>query len=503
MSNTPPLPVVPLWINGMARAGRGTEQAVVNNPASGQAIASVPCATQDDVNEAVTIAQKAFIEWRKTPALRRSRILQKFLHLMQSHTNEFAVLISQEHGKTIADAVGSLTRGIEVIEFACGIPHLQKGEFAENVGSEVDCYSLRQPLGVCVGITPFNFPAMVPLWMFPLAIATGNSFILKPSEKTPSLAVRMGMLLKEAGLPDGVFQVLHGMQSTVQSLLLHPEVKAVSFVGSTPVAKYIYTTGTEQGKRVQALGGAKNHAVVLADADIDFAAEAIIGAGYGSAGERCMAISVVIAVGDAAPPLVKALQSRAAKLKVGCGQAVGVEMGPVISRPHQKRILQYIEEGLSAGAQLVLDGRNCTVPGFEQGFFVGATLFDHVSPNMSIYREEIFGPVLCVVRVPTLDDAIRLINTCPYANGTALFTQSGALARHFENTIEVGMVGINVPIPVPMAFFSFGGWKSSLFGDHAVHGMEGIRFYTQTKTITRRWGNPNSGAGSFTLPTMG
>ena len=390
-----------------------------------------------------------------------------------------------------------------MIEFATGIPHLLKGEFSENVGTEVDSFSLRQPVGVCAGITPFNFPAMVPLWMFPVALACGNTFVLKPSERDPSLSLRMAELLREAGLPDGVFNVVHGDKAAVDALLAHAEVKAISFVGSTPIAKYIYETGARNGKRVQALGGAKNHAVVLPDADLAFATEAIIGAGYGSAGERCMAISAVVAVGEAAEPLVKRLAERAARVSVGPGTVPNIEMGPVVTRAARDRIVGCIDAGVAEGAMLVVDGRGVAVPGHADGFFVGPTLFDQVTPAMSVYREEIFGPVLVVVRVESLAEAIALINASDYANGTAIFTRSGHAARRFQQDVEVGMVGVNVPIPVPMAFFSFGGWRASLFGDLHVHGMDGVRFYTRLKTLTSRWPDDGSAAPGFHMPMMG
>jgi malonate-semialdehyde dehydrogenase (acetylating)/methylmalonate-semialdehyde dehydrogenase len=427
--------------------------------------------------------------------------MMRFRELMESHRKDLAKIITQEHGKTLADAEGEITRGIEVIEFATGIAHLLKGEFSENVGTDVDSYSIRQPLGVCAGITPFNFPAMVPCWMFPVAIACGNTFVLKPSERDPTMSIRMAELLAEAGLPAGVFNVLHGDKEAVDGLLAHPLVRAVSFVGSTPIAKYIYETGARHGKRVQALGGAKNHAVVLPDADLAFATEAIIGAGYGSAGERCMAISAVVAVGEVADPLVERLAERARRVAVGPGDAANIEMGPVITCAAKDRIKGYIDGGVDEGAALVVDGRDAGVAG--NGFFVGPTLFDQVKPSMAIYRDEIFGPVLSVVRVESLTDAIALINANPYANGTAIFTRSGHAARKFQQDIEVGMVGINVPIPVPMAFHTFGGWRASLFGDLNVHGMDGVRFYTRGKTITSRWPDDGSAAPGFHMPMMG
>jgi malonate-semialdehyde dehydrogenase (acetylating)/methylmalonate-semialdehyde dehydrogenase len=401
------------------------------------------------------------------------------------------------------DAMGSVQRGIEVVEFAAGAPHLLKGEHSEMVGRDVDAYSCLQPLGVCAGITPFNFPAMVPLWMFPVAVACGNTFVLKPSEKDPSASVKMAELLAEAGLPDGVFNIVHGDKEAVDAILAHPDIKAVSFVGSTPVAKYIYTTAAAAGKRVQALGGAKNHAVVLPDADLDFTADALAGAAYGSAGERCMAISVAVAVGASGDPLIARLADKARGLKVGPGTAEGMDMGPLVTRAHRDRVRGYIDAGVSEGAELVVDGRGLVVAGHEQGFFLGPALFDRVTPEMAIYKDEIFGPVLVVVRVETLDEAIDLLNRNPYGNGCAVFTRSGAVARRFEEEVEVGMVGINVPIPVPMSFFSFGGWKQSLFGDLHVHGKEGVKFYTRTKAITSRWPRTDAVASSYIMPTMG
>ena len=496
------IPTIGYFINGKKAEATSTRSGEVTNPATGAVTKKVSFANVKDIDTAVQAAKAAFPAWRATPPLRRARVMQKFLALMQANLQELAVLASEEHGKTVPDAVGSVTRGIEVIEFACGIPHLQKGEHSENVGTEVDCHSLRQPLGVCAGITPFNFPAMVPLWMFPVAIATGNTFVLKPSEKVPSCSMRMAELFKEAGLPDGVFNIVHGDKEAVDSLLNHPDVKAISFVGSTPIAQYIYETCAKNGKRVQALGGAKNHAVVMPDADLDFTADALVGAGYGSAGERCMAISVVVAVGGIADALVAKVKEKALKIEVGPGDKKGVEMGPLVTKVHRDKVKGYIDMGEKEGATLVLDGRGKVVPGFEQGFYLGVTLLDNVKPNMTVYKEEIFGPVLSVVRVETLEDAIALVNSCPFANGTAMFTASGGAARKFETEIEVGMVGINVPIPVPMAFFSFGGWKASLFGDYSVHGMDGVRFYTRPKVVTTRWTTSDVGV-KLNMPTLG
>jgi malonate-semialdehyde dehydrogenase (acetylating)/methylmalonate-semialdehyde dehydrogenase len=494
------LDTVPVWIQGkpVSSAERHGE---VFNPATGQVTKRVVFADAGLVNKAVQAASAALPAWRDTPPLRRARVMQEFLNLLKKNQRQLAAIVTDEHGKTLPDAMGSVQRGIEVVEFACGIPHLLKGEYAENVGTQVDTHTLRQPVGVCAGITPFNFPVMVPLWMFPMAIACGNTFILKPSEKVPSASIRMAELFKEAGLPDGVFNVLHGGKETVDALLAHPGIHAVSFVGSTPIARYIYETCARHGKRVQALGGAKNHAVVLPDADLEFAADALIGAAYGSAGERCMAISAVVAVGAAGDPLVKLLEKKARAIKVGAGDAEGVDMGPLVTGQHRDKVAGYVDAGVKEGAKLVLDGRKQSIP--ERGFFLGTSLFDEVKPEMSVYKDEIFGPVLVVLRVNSLEEAIDVVNSNPYANGTALFTESGGAARRFANEIQVGMVGINVPIPVPVAFFSFGGWKSSLFGDLHVHGVESIKFYTRTKVVTTRWPHQDTPAPGFHMPTLG
>ena len=493
------LDIVPVWIHGKP-VTPPSRHGEVFNPATGQVTKRVVYADAGIVDSAVKAATAAFPEWRDTPPLRRARVLQKFLQLLQANQKQLARLVTEEHGKTLPDAMGSVQRGIEVVEFACGIPHLLKGEYAENVGTQVDTHTLRQPVGVCAGITPFNFPVMVPLWMFPMAIACGNAFILKPSEKVPSASVRMAELFKEAGLPDGVLNVLHGDKAAVDAILNHPGIHAVSFVGSTPIAKYIYETCARNGKRVQALGGAKNHAVVLPDADLEFAADALIGAAYGSAGERCMAISAVVAVGAAGDPLVQLLSDKAKKIKVGPGDKEGVDMGPLVTCQHRDKVAGYIEAGLKEGAKMVVDGR----PGAKQeGFFLGTTLFDQVKPEMSIYKDEIFGPVLVVLRANTIDEAIALVNRNPYANGTAIFTESGGAARRFTDEIQVGMVGINVPIPVPVAYFSFGGWKNSLFGDLHVHGTESVKFYTRTKVVTTRWPHQDTPAPGFHMPTLG
>ena len=501
--SAPAKQVVSHWINGQAVIPSGSRMGEVFNPATGAVARHVPLADVATVDAAVQAAAAALPAWRDAPPLRRARVMQKFLQLMQAHQEELAALASAEHGKTLPDALGSVQRGIEVIEFACGIPHLLKGEYSENVGSGVDCHTVRQAVGVCAGITPFNFPVMVPLWMFPVAIACGNTFVLKPSEKVPSCSLRMAQLFQQAGLPDGVLNVVHGDKVAVDALLTHPDVSAVSFVGSTPIAKSIYETCARHGKRVQALGGAKNHAVVLPDADMAFTADALIGAAYGSAGERCMAISAVVAVGAAADPIVAQLKKRALAIKIGPGDADGMDMGPLVTGVHRDKVKGYVDLGVKEGAQLIVDGRAHVVKGHENGFFIGTTLFDQVKPTMGIYKDEIFGPVLIVLRVDTLEEAIALVNANPYANGTAIFTESGGAARRFENEIQVGMVGVNVPIPVPVAFYSFGGWKNSLFGDLHVHGTEGVKFYTRTKVVTTRWPKQDTPAAGFHMPTLG
>jgi len=494
---------VDVWIGGRRQRATATRLGDITNPATGAVTRRVPLCNAQDIDIAVKAAAAAFPGWRDTPPLRRARVMQKFLQLLQANQKELARLVTEEHGKTLPDAMGSVQRGIEVVEFACGIPHLLKGEHSEDVGTGVDCHTVRQPVGVCAGITPFNFPVMVPLWMFPVAIACGNTFILKPSEKVPSASMRMAELFKEAGLPDGVLNVVHGDKEAVDAILNHPGVHAVSFVGSTPIAKAIYETCAKSGKRVQALGGAKNHAVVLPDADLEFTADALTGAAFGSAGERCMAISAVVAVGAAADPLVALLKKKAEAIMVGPGEKEGVDMGPLVTRQHRDKVAGYVDQGVKEGAKLVVDGRGQKVPGHEGGFFLGTTLFDDVKPGMKIYQDEIFGPVLVVLREKTLEDAIALVNRNPYANGTAIFTESGGAARRFENEIQVGMVGVNVPIPVPVAFFSFGGWKGSLFGDLHVHGMEGVKFYTRTKAVTTRWPHQDTPAPGFNMPTLG
>ena len=479
------------WIAGRRDHGASDRSGTVYNPATGEATGEVPFATAADVDRAVAAAARAFESWSRTGLNKRATILFAFRELVRQRADDLARLIVSEHGKVLADARGEVQRGLEVVDFACGIPQLIKGDFSENVSAGVDSYSIRQPLGVVAGITPFNFPVMVPMWMFPIAIAAGNSFILKPSERDPSPSLLLAELWREAGLPNGVFNVVHGDRVAVERLLEHPDVAAVSFVGSTPVARQIYERGTRHGKRVQALGGAKNHMVVLPDADLDLAADAAVNAAFGSAGQRCMAISVLVAVGDAADRLVPLVRERLAAIHVGNGMQPNVDMGPLVTRQHRDRVRQYVEEGVSAGATLIADGRSIDVEG--DGFFLGPCLFDHVTPEMSIYRDEIFGPVLSVVRAPTYDEAIALVNASPYANGVALFTSDGGAARRFQSEIQVGMVGINVPIPVPMAYYSFGGWKDSLFGDAHVHGAEGVKFYTRAKVVTARWPESTSG----------
>jgi malonate-semialdehyde dehydrogenase (acetylating)/methylmalonate-semialdehyde dehydrogenase len=497
------LQTVPHWIAGKPVASLSGRSGEVTNPATGAVTKRVPFANAAEVDAAVKAAQAALPAWRDAPPLRRARVMQKFLTLLQENQKALAQLITEEHGKTLPDATGEVQRGLEVVEFACGIPSLLKGEHSENVGTQVDTHTVRQPVGVCAGITPFNFPAMVPMWMYPVAIACGNTFILKVSEKVPSASMRAAELFKQAGLPDGVFNVVHGDKEVVDAILAHPGVGAVSFVGSTPIAKYIYETCARNGKRVQALGGAKNHAVVLPDADLEFTADALTGAAYGSAGERCMAISAVVAVGAAADPLVALLKKKAQSIKIGPGHAEGVDMGPLVTKQHRDKVASYVDLGIKEGAKLVADGRGLVVKGHEDGFFLGTTLFDDVKPGMKIYQDEIFGPVLIVLRVPTIEDAIAMVNANPYANGTAIFTESGGAARRFENEIQVGMVGINVPIPVPVAYYSFGGWKNSLFGDLHVHGIEGVKFYTRTKVVTTRWPHQDTPAPGFNMPTLG
>jgi malonate-semialdehyde dehydrogenase (acetylating)/methylmalonate-semialdehyde dehydrogenase len=497
------VPQICHWIAGARQQGISGRFADVFHPASGTIQSRVPLANEIEVNHAVAAAAAAFPEWASQPPLRRARVLFRFREIFERRLDEVATLINREHGKVFSDAKGEATRGLEVVEFATGIPQLLKGEYTEQVGSGIDSWSMRQPLGVVAGITPFNFPAMVPMWMFPIALACGNTFVLKPSERDPSSSILLAEMLQEAGLPDGVFNVVHGDKAAVDAILAHPVVQAVSFVGSTPIAEYVYREGTKHGKRVQALGGAKNHMIVMPDADMDQAADALAGAAYGSAGERCMAISVAVAVGSqTADLLIEKLRTRIAGLRVGDGATDEADLGPLITGQHLQKVSNYVELGGQEGAELVVDGRKGAIPKGE-GFFLGACLFDHVKPEMSIYKEEIFGPVLGVVRVNNFETALELINKHEYGNGTALFTRDGDTARDFTRRVQAGMVGINVPIPVPMAFHSFGGWKRSLFGDHAVHGPEGVRFYTRLKTVTARWPTGIRTGVDTTMPTLG
>jgi malonate-semialdehyde dehydrogenase (acetylating) / methylmalonate-semialdehyde dehydrogenase len=476
------------WIDGASYAGGSGRSAPVHNPATGEQTGVVDLASTAEVDLAVASAARATASWRHTSVPKRAAVLFAFRQLLHDHADELAAIITSEHGKVHDDALGEIARGLENVEFACGVPHLLKGEHSAQAGADVDVHSLRQPLGVVAGITPFNFPAMVPLWMCANAIACGNAFVLKPSEKDPSAALLLARLWQQAGLPDGVFTVLHGDAEAVDALLAHPDVAALSFVGSTPVARHVYATGIAQGKRVQALGGAKNHALVLPDADLDLAADSIVSAAYGSAGERCMALSVVVAVGDVADPLVEALALRLPKLVVGDGASAGTDMGPLISAEHRDRVRGYVDQGEAAGARVVVDGRTAAVP--ENGFFLGVTLLDHVTAEMAVYTDEIFGPVLDVVRVDTFEEGVAVVNANQFANGTSIFTRDGGVARRFEHEVEVGMVGINVPIPVPVSYFSFGGWKASLYGDTHMYGPEGIHFYTRGKVVTSRWPDP-------------
>ena len=485
------------WINGALSTKNAARQGDIFNPASGLVTGQVDFADPALVDEAVKAASSAFNEWRHSSLTKRVQVLFAFRELINSNKENIAALITAEHGKVLIDALGEVTRGLEVVEFACGIPHLLKGGFSEEVSTGVDVYSIRQPLGPVAIISPFNFPAMVPMWFFPIAIACGNSVIVKPSEKDPSAIMFIAQLWKEAGLPDGVFNVVHGDKESVDALLSHPGIKSISFVGSTPIAKYVYENGTKTGKRVQALGGAKNHMVVLPDADLELAADAAINAGFGSAGERCMAISVLVAVGTIADELVSKISTRMAKLKTGDGTK-GADMGPLVTRVHRDKVAGYVAAGEREGATVVVDGRDVRVEG--GGFWFGPTLFDNVTSEMSIYNEEIFGPVLSVIRVDTYDEALSLVNSHPYGNGTAIFTNDGGAARRFQNEVEVGMVGINVPIPVPMAYFSFGGWKNSLFGDSHAHGTEGVHFFTRGKVVTSRWLDPSHGGINLGFP---
>jgi malonate-semialdehyde dehydrogenase (acetylating) / methylmalonate-semialdehyde dehydrogenase len=491
------------WINGQTAVGNSGRFGDVYNPATGEPQARVALATPAEVDAAVAAAAAAFPAWAAQPPLRRARILFRFREIFEQRLDEVAQLLTSEHGKVFSDARGEATRGLENVEFATGIPQLLKGEFTEQVGPGIDSWSLRQPLGVVAGITPFNFPAMVPMWMFPIALACGNTFVLKPSERDPSASILLAEMLKEAGLPDGVFNVVQGDKAAVDAILAHPTIQAVSFVGSTPIAEYVYREGTNHGKRVQALGGAKNHMIVMPDADLDQAADALVGAAYGSAGERCMAISVAVTVGNAtADNLLSKLEQRIEKLQVSDGMKEGAELGPLVTKPHLEKVKAYIQHGKQEGAQLVIDGRETAIPKGE-GFFLGACLFDHVKPDMKIYREEIFGPVLGVVRVNNFETALEMINEHEYGNGTSIFTRDGDTARDFVHRVQVGMVGVNVPIPVPMAFHSFGGWKRSLFGDHSIYGPEGVRFYTRLKTVTSRWPTGIRTGVDTSMPTLG
>jgi len=487
------------YING-SESSFSNEFISVKDPSTGEEISQVILSNEEDLVSAIKTSEKAQIEWSSITPLRRSRILSKYKELIEKDIDNLSKIVSSEHGKTLEDSKGSVTRGLEVVEFACGIPHLLKGEFSQNVGNNIDSWSFRQPLGICAGITPFNFPAMVPMWMYPIAIACGNSFILKPSEKNPTCSIRLAQLFSEAGLPDGVLNVINGDKNIVNLILENNKISSISFVGSTPVAKYIYETSAKNGKRVQALGGAKNHLIVMPDANLDQAVDGIMGAAYGSAGERCMAISVAVAVGDIAEKLVNNIHEKAQKIKVAPWTSSEAEMGPVISKEHKEKVENYISIGEQEGAKLLLDGRNYKIQGYEKGYFLGPTLFDNVNEKMKIYREEIFGPVLSVVRVKTYEDAIKLVNDHQFGNGTSIYTSDGEISRHFTTNIKIGMVGVNVPIPVPMAFHSFGGWKQSLFGDHSIHGMEGIHFYTKLKTITSRWPKSIQDGAEFTIP---
>jgi malonate-semialdehyde dehydrogenase (acetylating) / methylmalonate-semialdehyde dehydrogenase len=493
--------VVPHWIHGASSESMNSTRESVFNPSTGEVKRHVLMADEAQVHAAVDAARQAFPAWGDTPPIRRARVLNQFLALMNQHKDELAAVITSEHGKVFSDAQGEVMRGIDTIEFACGAPQLLKGDFSDQASTGIDNWIWRQPLGVVAGVTPFNFPCMVPCWMFPLALACGNTFVLKPSERDPSASVFMAQLLKEAGLPDGVFNVVQGDKVAVDALMKHTEVKALSFVGSTPIAHSLYETGARLGKRVQALGGAKNHLVVMPDADLAQAVDALVGAAYGSAGERCMAISVAVLVGDVADTVVQALAQRARTLVVKDGMAPDAEMGPIVTRAALQRIEGLIDSGVEEGATLVVDGRGLKVPGHEHGFFTGGSLFDHVTPTMRIYREEIFGPVLCCVRVKTLDAAIELINACDYANGVACYTRDGGVAREFARRIEVGMVGINVPIPVPMAWMGFGGWKKSMFGDMHAYGEEAVRFYTRQKSVMQRWPTGTAAGAEFVMPT--
>ena len=490
------------FVDGKIFKGTSKRSGKVFNPATGEQSSTVSLATIDDINKAVSVAKKAFVSWSQKTPLFRARVLFKFKELIEKNSDELTKIIVSEHGKVYGDAQGSLTRGLEVVEFACGIPQLLKGEFTENVGTNVDSWSMRQPLGVCAGITPFNFPAMVPMWMFPIAIACGNTFVLKPSEKDPSCSMKLAELFLEAGLPPGVFNVVNGDKEAVDAIINNKDIAAVSFVGSTPIAKYIYENCAKNEKRVQALGGAKNHCVVMPDCDLDQAVNGLMGAAYGSAGERCMAQSVVVAVGKIADPLVKNLEKKVKYLKIGPGLDKKSEMGPLVTKEHLDKVEGYVDIGVKEGAKLIVDGRKLKLKGHEKGFYMGGCLFDHVKKNMRIYKEEIFGPVLSVVRAKDYNEALELVNEHEFGNGVSIFTRDGDTGRSFSSNAKIGMVGINIPIPVPMAFHSFGGWKRSLFGDQHMHGPEGVRFYTKLKTITSRWPSGIKSDPEFVMPTM-
>ncbi len=490
-------------IGGRLVASGSSRTSSVFDPATGEETGLLPLSTAAEVATAIEAAAAAAEAWGRTPVLKRVRPMFEFKRLLDANAEKIAAAISAEHGKTHSDALGEVARGIEVVDFACGMPQLLKGEFSRNVGPDIDSWSDRQPLGVVAGITPFNFPAMVPLWMYPVAIAAGNTFVLKPSERDPSAVMLVWDLFRQAGFPDGVLNVVHGDKEAVDAILDHPKVKAVSFVGSTPIAEYVYTRGTAKGKRVQALGGAKNHAVIMPDADLDQAVDALMGAAYGSAGERCMAISVAVPIGDkTADALIERLAPRVRALKIGPAGDTAAEMGPVVTKMHQQKVTGYIDQGVREGAELVVDGRGLKIQGYENGYFVGGTLFDRVTPEMAVYKEEIFGPVLCVLRAKSEEEAIGLVNAHEFGNGTAIFTRDGDAARAFADRIEIGMVGINVPLPVPVAFHSFGGWKRSLFGDHSIYGPEGVRFYTRLKTITSRWPTGIRAGAEFNFPSL-
>ncbi len=489
------------YINGRLTETSSKSNIDIFNPSTGEIIGKVVNSNHNDLLEMIEFAKKAQVTWSNFTPLKRSRIISKYKNLIEENIEDLAKLVSIEHGKTLDDAIGSVTRGLEVVEFACGIPHLLKGEFSLNVGTNIDSYSFRQPLGITAGITPFNFPAMVPMWMYPISIACGNSFILKPSEKDPSCSIKLAELFSKAGLPDGVFNVIHGNKNIVDLILENKDISSVSFVGSTPVAKYIYEKSSKYGKKVQSLGGAKNHLLVMPDANLDQAVDGIIGAAFGSAGERCMAVSVAVAIGDIADNLVDKINTKSQNLKVAPWTDSESQMGPVISKEHKEKIISYIDSGINEGAKLVLDGRKINIQGYENGYFLGPTIFDSVKTNMKIYKEEIFGPVLSIVRAKNYEEAINIVNNHEFGNGTSIYTSDGEIARHFTTNITIGMVGVNVPIPVPMAFHSFGGWKNSLFGSNAMHGIEGVNFFTKLKTITSRWPKSIKSGPEFKMPT--